>query len=141
MSSTITLNLPCSTNTNKQSICPVATMTSTTNTNKQGICQCTVTAIITGAVSVIVTALLVAGLSFVIHISVYQRIYIYKSKLMPITATAIDGESHYQRKSVTGSELEDGIVYDIVNERVGTTLEMKENEAYSVNKRGRTETA
>ena len=127
------------TNTNKQSICPVATMTSTTNTNKQGICQCTVTTIITGAVSVIITALLVAGLSFVIHISVYQCIYIYKSKLMPITATAIDGESHYQRKSVTGSE--NGIVYDVVNERVETTLEMKENKAYSVNKRGRIETA
>ena len=105
-------------------------MTLTTITNKQSNSQCTVTVITTGAVSVIFTALLVAGISFTIHISVYQ--YFYKPKLMPITATAIRGESHNQitRDNVTGSG--DGIVYVVADERVGTTLEMKENEAYSV---------
>ena len=72
-----------------------------------------------------------AGISFVIHIAVYQCFY--KPRLRSFTSTAVGGESHDQREGVTGSE--DGIVYDVVNESVGTTLEMKENKAYSVDKR------
>ena len=109
-------------------------MTSTTITGKQSkFSQCAVTAITTGAVSVILTTLLVAGIAFAIHIAVYQCFY--KPKLMLTTATAVGSESHNQimRDDVTGSE--DGIVYDVVDERVGTTLEMKENEAYSVDQR------
>ena len=105
-------------------------MTLTTITGKQSNCsQCAITAITTGAVSVILTAVLVAGISFAIHIAVYQCFY--KPKLMPM-ATAVGGESHNQ---ITRNESEDGIVYDVIDERVGTTLEMKENEAYSVDQR------
>ena len=72
-----------------------------------------------------------ASISFAIHIAVYQCFY--KPRLRSSTSTSVGGDSHNQREGVTGSE--DGIVYDAVNESVGTTLEMKENEAYSFNKR------
>ena len=104
--------------------------TSTTIINKQSICQCTVTAITTGVISVIITALIVVGISFAIQISIY-----YKPRLRSISATTVTvtGGDHSQREGVTGSG--DAIVYKVVDEKVGTTLEMKENEAYSVNKK------
>ena len=72
-------------------------------------------------------------------VSVYQCFY--KPKLRSSTFTAVGGhdESHSQREfeGVMGSG--DAIVYDVVDERprvrVGAVLEMRENEAYSVNKR------
>ena len=67
--------------------------------------------------------------------TVYQCFY--KPRLRSSTSTAVGGhdESHSQREGVMGSG--DAIVYDVVNERpgVGTALEMRENEAYSINKR------
>jgi hypothetical protein len=97
--------------------------------------QCTAIATITGVISAIVTALLVAGICLTIHIAVY--LCFYKPRLRSSTSTAVGGhdESHYQREGVTGSG--DAIVYEVVNERprVGAALEMtemKENEAYGV---------
>ena len=43
--------------------------------------------------------------------------------------TATDGD-HNQTEAGGG----EAIVYEVVDERVGTTLEMKQNEAYCVNK-------
>ena len=106
------------------------TTTLTTIINKQNICQCTVTAITTGVISVIITALVVAGISFSIQISIYQCFY--KPRLRSISATivtATDGD-HNQTEAGGG----EAIVYEVVDERVGTTLEMKQNEAYCVNK-------
>ena len=78
------------------------------------------TALTTGVISVIITALLVAGISVVIHITVYHCVY--RPKLM---------SAGHQRPE-SGSA--DATVYDIVDERVRTTLEMKENETYGVAK-------
>ena len=108
------------------------TTTLTTIISKQSISQCTVTAITTGVISVIITAIIVAGTSFSIQISIYQCFY--KPKLRSISAitVTVTGGDHSQREGVTGSG--DAIVYEVVDERVGTTLEMKQNEAYCVNK-------
>jgi hypothetical protein len=77
----------------------------------------------------------VAGICLTIHIAVYQCFY--KPRLRSSTSTAVGGhdESHSQREGVTGGG--DAIVYEVVDERprVGTALEMTENEAYSINKR------
>ena len=109
------------------------TATTSTTTNKQCICQCTVTAITTGVTSVIITALIVAGTSFAIQISIYQCFYKPRLRSISATTVTVTGGDHSQRENVTGSG--DAIVYEVVDERVGTILEMKENEAYSVNKR------
>ena len=75
------------------------------------------------------------GTCIAIDITVYQCFY--KPRLRSSTSTAVGGhdESHSQREDVTGSG--HAIVYDVVDERpgVGAALEMRENEAYSVNKR------
>jgi Tfp pilus assembly major pilin PilA len=78
------------------------------------------TALTTGVITAIVTALLVAAVSTAIHITVYQCVY--KQKLMIRNAST----SH-----------EPNVMYEVVDRRprVGAALEMKENEAYSVNKR------
>jgi hypothetical protein len=78
------------------------------------------TALTSGVITAIVTALLVAAVSMVIHITVYQCVY--KPKLMIRNAS---------------TSCEPDVTYEIVDERplVGAALEMKENEAYSVNKR------
>ena len=108
------------------------TSTSTIITNEQSMSQRTVIAITTGVVSAIITALLVGGICL---IGVYQCLY--KPRLRSSTSIAVGGhdESHRQKEGVTGSG--DAIVYDVVNERPGVAaaLEMKENEAYSINKR------
>ena len=109
------------------------TMTLTTIINKQNICQCTVTAITTGVTSIIITVLIVAGTSFAIQISIYQCFYKPRLRSISATTVTVTGGDHSQREGVTGSG--DAIVYEVVDERVGTTLEMKENEAYNVNKR------
>ena len=103
--------------------------------NKQRISQCTAIATTAGVVSAIIMAFLVAGICIAIHISVYQCVY--KPRLRSSTSTAVGGhnENHSQREDVMGSG--DATVYDVVDERsrVGAALEMRENEAYRVNKR------
>ena len=94
--------------------------------------QCTVMAVTICLVSVIITALLVAGISLAIHIAVYQCVY--KSKLRSLMATAVTSvRGHNQRESINGQG--DSVVYEIVDQRVGTMMEIKENEAYSVGER------
>ena len=90
----------------------------------RGSCN-SITALTTGVVSVIITALLVSGVSVAIHIVVYQCVY--KRRL----------KSHAVRYIAGGADLEgditggvDNVVYDVVGKRVGTALEMKKNEAY-----------
>ena len=80
---------------------------------------CMTTALTTGVITAIITALLVAGISVAVHIAVYQCVY--KPKLTT-------------RASASANKADDAIVYDVVDERVGTrtVLEMKENEAYGV---------
>ena len=113
------------------------TLTSTiiTNNKQQSMSQCTAIATTTGVVSAIIMALVVGGMCLAIHTTVYQ--YFYKPRLRSSTSAAVGGhdESHSQREGVTRSG--DAIVYDVVDERpgVGAVLEMRENEAYSVNKR------
>ena len=82
--------------------------------------SCTATALTTGVVSAIITALLVAAVSIAIHIIVYHCIY--KPKLtIRNTSTSHNPDA----------------MYEVVNERPGhvvrAALEMRENEAYSVN--------
>jgi hypothetical protein len=80
------------------------------------------TALTTGVITAIVTALLVAAVSMAIHITVYQCFY--KQKVMIRN---------------TSTSYEPNVTYAVVDERpscrVGAALEMKVNEAYSVNKR------
>ena len=88
---------------------------------------CTVIALTAGVVSAVITALLVAGISVAIHIAVY--LCLYKPRLR--SAVAQGGTD--QRYDVTGAGGGgDAIVYDVVDERVGTALEMKQNEAYGL---------
>ena len=89
--------------------------------------QCAIIALRTGVVSVIVTGLLVASISVAIHIAVYHCVY--KPKLR--SSAEISGSS--LKDDVDGcGESGDTIVYDVVNERVETALEIKQNEAYSL---------
>ena len=75
-------------------------------------------------VSAVITALLVAGISVAIHIVVCQCLY------KPRLKSAVAQGGTDQRDDVTGGG--DAIVYDVVDERVGTALEMKQNEAYGL---------
>ena len=75
-------------------------------------------------VSAITTALLVAAVSIAIHILIIYQC-VYKPKLMKRNASYCT--SHYPDE-----------MYDVVTERpgheAGAALEMRENEAYGVNK-------
>ena len=83
--------------------------------------SCMATALTTGVISVIITAFLVVVISVAVHCTVYQCVY----KVKPRFISA-------DRKPESGGG--DAIVYDVVDERVGKTLEMKQNEAYGVAK-------
>ena len=74
------------------------------------------TALTTGVISVITTALLVAGISMVVHVIVYQCVY--KPRLTSAGC----------RNPKPGGD----DCTDVPDERVGGTLEMKENEAASM---------
>ena len=102
----------------------LTTTGSITVTDKTLCDSCTVSVLTVGVVSAVITALLVAGISVAIHIAVYQW-----PRLKPSTVTQ-DGTD--QRDDVTGAGGGDAIVYDVVDERVGTALEMKQNEAYGL---------
>ena len=135
---TITKDLSISTSnttTNYATLEELPTTSTVITNNKQSTSQCTAIATTAGVVSAIITALLVAGICIAIDIAVYQCFY--KPRLRSSTSTAVGGhdESHSQREDAMGSG--DAIVYDVVNERprVGAALEMRENEAYGVNKR------
>ena len=86
--------------------------------------QCTTVALTAGVVSAIVTGLLVAAIFMAIHIAVYQCVY--KPKLR--STAGVIGAGLSDNVSRHG----DVIVYDVINERVETSLEMKQNEAYSL---------
>ena len=102
-------------------------MTTTEEDESQIQCgSCTVTALTAGVVSVIITALLVSGISVAIHIVVYQCVY--KPRLIQKSQAVVGGAG--LRGDITGGG--DAIVYDVVDERVGTALEMKKNEAYGL---------
>ena len=88
--------------------------------------SCTVTTLTVGVVSAVITALLAAGISVAIHIAVY--LCLYKPRLRSFTVTQGGRD---QRDDVTAG-VGDAIVYDVVDERVGTALEMKQNEAYGL---------
>ena len=75
-----------------------------------------------------------AGISFAIHIAVYQCFYKPRIRSSASTCTPICGKSHCHTHNEGITESGDAIVYDVVDERVDTTLEMRENEACSVNK-------
>ena len=95
-------------------------------TNKESICQCALIAITTGVISVVITAIIVAGIFFAIQISIHRCFY--KPKLRSIlaaTMTATDGDYNQM----------DAVVYEVIDENMGKTLEMKENEAYSIDER------
>ena len=87
---------------------------------------CTLTTLTVGVVSAVITALLVAGMSVVIHIAVYQCLY------KPRLKSAVAQGGTYQRGDVTGGG--DAIVYDVIDERVGTGLKIKQSEAYGITK-------
>ena len=63
-----------------------------------------------------------------IHIAVYQCLY------KPRLRSAVAQGGTDQRDDVTGAGGGDAIVYDVVDERVGTALAMKQNEAYGTAK-------
>ena len=90
--------------------------------------SCTVTALTAGVVSVIITALLVSGISVTIHIVVYQCVYKYKPRLIQKSQAVVGGAGF--SGDITGGG--DAIVYDVVDERVGTAPVMKPNEVYGL---------
>ena len=95
------------------------------------------TALTTGVISVITTALLVAGISIVVHVIVYQCVY--KPRLTGVGChRPKPGGDDYtdvaDERVETTLEMEENEAYS-VNERVGTTQEIQENEAYSVDER------
>ena len=94
-------------------------------------CSCTTPAAIAGVISVVTTILLMLIISVVIHITVYRCVY--KPKLRSFRAVTAGDHDQSEREDVTRGG--DAIVYDVVDERVGTAVEMKENEAYSVGRR------
>ena len=112
-------------NNNKTDVVSLTTAGSVTVTDKTLCDPCTVTALTVGVVSAVITALLVAGISMAIHIAVYQCLYKPRLRSSTVTQGGTD-----QRDDVTGGG--DAIVYDVVDERVGTALEMKQNEAYGL---------
>ena len=79
----------------------------------------------------VTTMLLMLIISVAIHITVYQCVY--KPKLRSFTA--VTGRDHDWSEKEDDTRGGDAIVYDVVDERVGTAVEMKENEAYSVGRR------
>ena len=79
------------------------------------------TALTTGVITAITTALLVAAVSLAIHITILYHC-VYKPKL-PI------------QNASTSHKPEPDTTYDVVDERVGRAMEMRENEAYSASMR------
>ena len=93
--------------------------------------SCTATALTTSLISVTITAFLVAGISVIVHIAVYLRVY--KPRLKSSATACTCGACTGQMDDVVGSGGSTAIVYDVVDKGVGTAaLEMKENEAYCV---------
>ena len=104
------------------------TTTSTTEVQNKSktVCEsCTV-----GVVSAVVTALLVAVISVAVHIAVYQCFY--KPRLMRSSPVVQDGPGQTDDVTTAGGRGGDAIVYDVVKEREGTVLEMRQNEAYGL---------
>ena len=102
-----------------------------TNRSETQCDSCTATALTTSLISVIITAFLVTGISVIVHIAVY--LCFYKPRLKSSATACTCGACTGQTDDVVGSGGSDAIVYDVVDERIGTAaLEMKENEAYSV---------
>ena len=92
--------------------------------------SCRVTAVTVGVVIAVVTALLVVIISVAVHIAVYQCFY--KPRLMRSSPVVQDGSSQTDDVTTAGGGVGDAIVYDVVNEREGTVLEMRQNEAYGL---------
>ena len=92
--------------------------------------SCTGTAVMitVGMVSAVVTALLVAVIPVVVHIAVYQCFY--KPRLTRSSPVVQDGPG--QTDDVTTAGGGDAIVYDVIQEREETVLEMRQNEAYGL---------
>ena len=92
--------------------------------------SCRVTAVTVGVVSAVVAALLVAIISVAVHIAVYQCFYkprLMRSSLEPVV---LDGPGQTDDDTTAGGGGGDAIVYNVVKEREGNVLEMRQNEAY-----------
>ena len=74
------------------------------------------------AAGMIVTALLVGGISVAIHIAVYH--WIYKPKMKPQSGVSVDGKTQDITKDG------DSATYETVDEEAGGVPEMKQNKAY-----------
>ena len=81
-------------------------------------------------VSAVVTAFLVAVISVSVHIAVYQCFY--KPRLMRSSPVVQDGSDQTDNVTTAGGGVGDAIVYDVVNEREGTVLEIRQNEVYGL---------
>ena len=104
----------------------------TQNQNNNGtMCKsCTDTAVTVGVVSAVVTALLVAVISVAVHIAVYK--FFYKPRHMRSSPVVKDGPDQTDDVTTTGGRGGDAIVYDVVKEREGNVLEMRQNEVYGL---------
>lgn len=106
---------------------------------EESTCQSSMVAITTGVmIAIMVTALLVVSVSVFIHIAVYQ--FIYKPRMKSKRATEINGDNN-QGEGVITTLGGGGAMYDVINttRTVGKTMEMNENEAYSVPRAGEVE--
>ena len=102
-----------------------------TNGESESVCEsCRVTAVTVGVVSVVVTALLVGVISVAVHIAVYKCFY--KPRLMRSSPVVQDGPGQTDDDTTAGGGGGDAIVYDVVKEREGNVLEMRQNEAYGL---------
>ena len=108
--------------------------TSLTTTSKTesmgGTCKDSTAALTSGVICaiyiIIVTALMVSSSSVAFHVAVYKCVY--KPKLMR-SSTGIIGAGLADDADRCGDAI---VVHDVIGEKIETSLEMKQNEAYSL---------
>ena len=102
-----------------------------TKSQSETVCEsCRVTAVTVGVVIAVVTALLVVIISVAVHIAVYQCFY--KPRLMRSSPVVQGGSGQTDDVTTAGGGGGEAIVYNVVKEREGTVLEMRQNEAYGL---------
>ena len=83
----------------------------------------------TGVVSAVAAALLVASISVTIHIAVYQCVYKPRLRFLTQIVERVASGVH-QKDDVTGHDY--ATIYDDISQRDGTDLKMNQNEVYGL---------
>lgn len=83
----------------------------------------------TGVVSAVAAALLVASISVTIHIAVYQCVYKPRLRFLTQIVERVASGMH-QKDDVAGHDY--ATIYDVIGQRDGTDLKMNQNEVYGL---------